>query len=198
VVALGNPFGDEVTASVGIISATGRGAQASLVAGPAQGFRTFLQLDARIHRGNSGGPVLDAAGNVVGIATATGDRPGEVSFAVPINRVREVLDALRDRGSVARSWLGAQVLPVTADRARDLALPEPRGALITEVRPGSPAARAALRAGDVLVTWDGKPIDDRSLPWIVAATPVGKPIAVELWRSGGAASVTVTTEPMPQ
>src|SRR5205085_4808231 len=120
IVVLGDAFGDEVTASAGIVSATGREAAASLVAGRAMGFRTFLQTDARIHRGNSGGPVLDTAGQVVGVAVATGDRPGELSFAIPINRVKEVIEALRDHGQVARSWLGVKVKPVTKDIAQEL------------------------------------------------------------------------------
>src|SRR4029450_10772968 len=90
-VVLGNAFGDEVTAAVGIVSATGREAAGSLGPGRAMGFRTYLQTDARIHRGNSGGPVLDTAGQVVGVAVATGDRPGEVSFAIPIERTREAV-----------------------------------------------------------------------------------------------------------
>src|SRR6185436_7940071 len=106
VVVLGNAFGDEVTASAGIISATGREAAGSLVPGRAMGFRTFIQTDARIHRGNSGGPVLDTAGQVVGVAVATSDRMGELSFVIPVNRVKEVVDALRDYGQVARGWLG--------------------------------------------------------------------------------------------
>jgi len=122
-VVLGDPFGDEVSAAVGVVSATGRDA-GSRVAGGAPGLRTFLQTDARIHRGNSGGPVLDTAGQVVGVAVATGDRPGELSFAIPIDRFKEVVDAMRDAGQVARSWLGARVQPVDAERAQTAGLPD--------------------------------------------------------------------------
>ena len=160
------------------------------------GYRTFIQTDARITRGNSGGPVLDTAGQVVGVAVATGDRPGELSFAIPIERVREVVGALRDYGQVARSWLGVKVLPVTAEQATQLALPKPTGALVTEIEAGSPAARAGIRSGDVILSWDGREIDHRSLPWIVAQTPAGKAIAVVVWRTRAQQPITVVTEKM--
>ena len=197
-VVLGNPFGDEVTASAGIVSATGREAAASLVGGKAMGFRTFLQLDARIHRGNTGGPVIDTAGQVVGIAVATGDRPGELSFAVPINRVREVLEPLRDYGSVARSWLGVMVKPVTAEVAAQLGMPKPTGALVTEVKTGSPSAVAGLRTGDVILKWGDTEVDHRTLPWLVSATPVRRTVPVATWRSGAAITINVVTEKMPE
>lgn len=198
VVVLGNPFGDEVTASVGVVSATGREGAGSLAGGRQMGFRTFLQTDARVHRGNSGGPVLDAAGQVIGVAVATSDRPTELSFAIPIERVREVVGALRDIGQVARSWLGATVLPVDADLARQLQLDKPTGALITGVEPGSPAIRAALRPGDVILRWNGRDIDHRSLPWLVAQTPPGTSVPVVIWRNKAQLPITIVTEKMRQ
>jgi serine protease Do len=198
VVVLGNPFGDEVTASVGVVSATGREGAGSLAGGRPMGFRTFLQTDARVHRGNSGGPVLDAAGQVIGVAVATSDRPTELSFAIPIQRVREVVGALRDIGQVARSWLGATVLPVDADLARQLQLDKPTGALITGVEPGSPAIRAALRPGDVILRWNGRDIDHRSLPWLVAQTPPGTSVPVVIWRNKAQLPITIVTEKMRQ
>jgi serine protease Do len=171
-IVLGNPFGDDVTASAGIVSATGREGAGSLAAGRQTGFRTFIQTDARIHRGNSGGPVLDTAGQVIGVAVATGDRAGEISFAIPIERVREVLGTLRDVGQVSRSWLGVLVMPVTPEKAQTLALPKPSGALVTEIKVGSPAARSGLREGDVILKWGDQEVDHRKLPWIVASTPV--------------------------
>jgi serine protease Do len=197
-VVLGNPFGDEVSASVGIVSATGRDVAGSLVPGRAMGFRTFLQTDARVHRGNSGGPVLDTAGQVVGVAVATSDRPGEVSFAIPINRVKEVVDALRDFGQVARSWLGVLVQPVGAELAQTTGLPAPSGALVTEVKAGSPAARAGLRVGDIIRRWGDRDVDHRSLPWIVAQTPVGRPTNVIVWRNRAETQVPVVPEKMPE
>jgi serine protease Do len=198
IVVLGNPFGDDVTASAGIVSATGREGAGSLAAGRPQGFRTFIQTDARVHRGNSGGPVLDTAGQVIGIAVATGDRPGEISFAIPIERVREVVGSLRDVGAVTRSWLGAMVLPVTNPLAQQLGMPKATGALVTEVEPKSPASRAALRAGDVILAWEGNAVDHRSLPWIVAQTPVGKTVKVTLWRNKAQIDLGIVTEKMPQ
>lgn len=195
-VVLGDPFGDEVSAAVGVVSATGRDA-GSLVAGGALGLRTFLQTDARIHRGNSGGPVLDTAGQVVGVAVATGDRPGELSFAIPINRFKEVVDALRDTGRVARSWLGARVQPVDAERAQTAGLPGPTGALVTEVRAGSPAATAGLRVGDILLQWGDREADPRSLPGIVAQAPAGRPVHVAIWRDRARVDATVVPQKMP-
>jgi serine protease Do len=197
-VVLGDPFGDEVTASVGIVSATGQNAAGSLTMGREMGYRTFLQTDARIHRGNSGGPVLDTAGEVVGVAVASGDRLGELSFAIPINRVKEVIGALRDYGQVARSWLGAKVKPVTPELAQTVGLPKPSGALITEVMSASPAARAGLRTNDIVLSWDGKDVTDKSLPWVVAQTIVGKTVTIGVWRNRAAASATIVTEKMPE
>jgi serine protease Do len=162
------------------------------------GFRTFLQTDARVHRGNSGGPVLNTAGQVVGVAVATSDRPSELSFAIPINRVREVIDALRDYGQVARSWLGAFVKPVTAELATTLALPKTTGALVTEVKAGSPAARAGLQPGDIVLRWGDRDVDHRTLPWLVASTPGGKPIGVSVWRNRAAVQLAVVPEKMPE
>ncbi len=197
-VVLGDPFGDEVSASVGIVSATGRDAAGSLVAGGTMGMRSFLQTDARIHRGNSGGPVIDTAGQVVGVAVATGDRPGELSFAIPINRVKEVVDALRDAGQVARSWLGARVQLLDGARAQAAGLPRPSGALVTEVRAGSPAAAAGLRVGDILLQWGERDADPRSLPWIVAQAPAGRPVHVAVWRDRARVDATVVPQKMPE
>ena len=195
-VVLGDPFGDDVTATAGIVSATGREGAGSLAAGRIMGYRTFIQTDARITRGNSGGPVIDTAGQVVGVAIATGDRVGEVSFAVPIERVRETIGQLRDYGAVTRSWLGVKVLPVTAEQATQLALPKPSGALVTEVEAGSPAARAGVRIGDVILTWDNHEVDYKSLPWQVAQTAPGKTLPLGVWRAKAAATLTIVTEKM--
>lgn len=198
IVVLGNAFGDEVSVTAGLVSATGRDAAASLVPGRAMGFRTFLQTDARIHRGNSGGPVLDTAGHVIGVAVATGDRAGELSFVVPINRVKEVLGSLRQFGQVARSWLGVLAKPVTAEHAKTVGLAAPTGALVTEIKPGSPASRSTLRTGDVILKWGDRDVDHRNLPWIVSSTPVGKAITLQVWRAHAQIPVTLVTEKMPE
>lgn len=201
VVVLGNPFGEEVTASAGVLSSTGRDAAGSLLQDRGMGYRTyrlFLQTDARIHRGNSGGPVLDTAGQVIGIAIATGDRPGELSFALPINRFKEVVSSLRDNGQVSRSWLGAKVKPVTADLAQQLGVPNKGGAYITEVVAASPAARSALRAGDVILKWGEHPVDHRTLPWLVASSPSGQATTVLVWRNRTEIPIAVVAERMPE
>lgn len=201
VVVLGNPFGEEVTASTGVISSTGKEAAGSLMQDRGMAYRTFrlfLQTDARIHRGNSGGPVLDTAGQVIGMAVATGDRMGELSFILPINRFKEIVGQLRDSGQVARSWLGAKVKPVTSDLVQQLGLPGTNGAYVTEIVAGSPAIRSALRAGDVIIRWGERPVDNRSLPWLVASAPAGQPIALAVWRNRAEISIPVVPEKMPQ
>jgi S1-C subfamily serine protease len=142
--------------------------------------------------------VLNSAGEVVGVAVATGDRTGELSFVIPINRVKEVFDALRDYGQVARGWLGALVKPVTADLATEVGLPSAKGALVTEIKAGSPAARAGLRGGDIIIKWGDREVDDRSLPWIVASQPIGKAVTVTVWRNKAELPIPVVTEKMPQ
>jgi serine protease Do len=198
IVVLGNPFGDEVSASAGIVSATGREAPGSLVPGPALGFRTYLQVDARIHRGNSGGPVLSTAGEVIGLAVATGDRPTELAFAVPATRIREVLEPLKTYGSVRRSWAGLWARPVTRELAEQLGLAKVGGALITKVEPDAPAVRSGLRAGDVVQLWNDRAVDHRNLPWLIANAPAGTPVKLTLWRDRGPAEVNLVPEPMPQ
>lgn len=198
VLVLGNPFGDEVSATAGIVSATGRDAAATASAGGGASYRTLMQTDARIHRGNSGGPVLDAAGAVVGIATATGERPTELSFVIPINRVKEILDSLRDTGRATRAWLGAMVKPITVEQAKQLGLDKPTGALVTQVLSGSPAQKGALQVGDVVTRWSDRDVDARSMPWIVAATPPGKPVRVVVWRAKASVELAISVEPMPQ
>jgi serine protease Do len=197
IVVLGNPFGDGVTASAGLVSSLGHESGA-LMQGPTLTHRSYLQTDARIHRGNSGGPVLNTVGQVVGVAIATSDRPTEISFAIPINRVKEIVDALREHGTVARGWLGVMVRPLTPDLAADRGLTSIQGALVTEVRAGSPAARYGLRAGDVILRWDKTVVDHRSLPWVVAGTPVGRMTRVGVWRNRTEITLDVATDKMPQ
>ena len=142
--------------------------------------------------------MVNSAGQVVGIAVATGDRLGEVGFVIPIDRVKEVLDPLKDYGSVARSWLGVQVLPVTADLATRAGLGAPRGALVTDVRAGSPAARAGLVVGDVILRWAGKR-RRQPHPGLGGRRHPGRQGGPgRVWRAGAEHAVAVTTEPMPE
>ncbi|MEJ7598175.1 MAG: trypsin-like peptidase domain-containing protein [Kofleriaceae bacterium] len=198
VIVLGNPFGDEVNASAGIVSATGREAAGSFIVGLGMSYRTHLQIDTRVHRGNTGGPVVDASGQVIGVAVTNQDRPGELAFAIPSNRVREIVTTLREHGQVARGWLGAKVAPVTRELATERQMPRTEGALVTSIEPGSPAARSALRKEDVILRWDDKLVDHASLPWVVANTPVGTPIKIVVWRSRAEHELAITTERMPE
>jgi S1-C subfamily serine protease len=197
ILVLGNPFGDGVTASVGIVSSTGHDS-ASLVGGRTLTYRSYLQIDARVHRGNSGGPVLDTAGQVIGVAIAPGDRPGELAFAIPINHIKDILDPLREHGQVSRGWLGAFVKPLTLDVATALGLSSVGGALVTEVRAGSPAARGGLRMGDVILQWGKTKVDHRSLRWVIAGAPIGKVSEVTIWRNKAEMKLGIATEKMPE
>ncbi|MGD0143929.1 MAG: Do family serine endopeptidase, partial [Rhizomicrobium sp.] len=174
VIAIGNPFGLGSTVTAGIVSARNR----DIAAGP---YDDFIQTDAPINRGNSGGPLFDMAGNVVGvnseIYSPTGGSVG-IGFAIPANMVRKVIDELRQFGETRRGWLGVRVQQVTSDIAEGLGLPGTTGALIADVTPDGPAAKAGLESGDLITGFDGKPIaDQRALPRIVADTAVGKTVS---------------------
>ena len=194
VMAIGNPFGLGGTVTVGVISATKR----DINAGP---YDDFLQTDAAINRGNSGGPLFDMEGEVIGVNTAiispTGGSIG-IGFAVPSNTALQVIDQLKQYGETRRGWLGVHVQNVTEEIAASLGLPQPSGALVAKVSPDSPAASAGIEASDVILKFDGQPIDTmRSLPRAVAATPVGKEVEIELLRKGGTSTVKVTVGPLP-
>ena len=215
ITALGDPFGEGAMATVGTISSLGAApgalatadgdtAQANMPLGfalhNALGYRSFFVTDARIHRGNSGGAVLDTAGNVIGMAIlpADGGTSNELAFIVPINRIKEVLAPLRERGTVTRAWLGALVQPVTPDQAATANLPNATGALVTEIKTGSPAAKSPLRVGDIILRWDDRSVDHRTLPYVVSASIPGKAVAVQIWRGGAATTITVAPEQMPE
>jgi serine protease Do len=195
VMAIGNPFGLGGSVTVGIISATKR----DINAGP---YDDFLQTDAAINRGNSGGPLFNMDGQVIGVNTAiispTGGSIG-IGFAVPSNSAMQVLDQLKQYGETRRGWLGVQVQNVTEEIATSLGLQEPKGALVAKVTPGSPAAAAGLQPSDVILTFDGQPIENmRSLPRAVAATSIGKSVAVELLRKGQPLGLSVTIGRLPE
>jgi serine protease Do len=195
VMAIGNPFGLGGSVTVGIISATKR----DINAGP---YDDFLQTDAAINRGNSGGPLFDMDGQVIGVNTAiispTGGSIG-IGFAVPSNSAVQVIDQLKQYGETRRGWLGVQVQNVTEEIATGLGLQAPKGALVAKVSPDSPAAAAGLQPSDVILTFDGQPIENmRSLPRAVAATSIGKSVAVELLRKGQHLDLTVTVGRLPE
>jgi len=188
VVAIGNPFGLDHTVTFGIVSAKGR----ELGQGP---YDDYIQTDAAINPGNSGGPLLDLSGAVVGINTAVNPQANTIGFAVPINLAKDILPQLRATGSVTRGWIGVSVQAVTPELARALSLDVTDGALVAQVTPGSPAERAGIVRGDLLRSFDGRPVRKLSdLSRSVAATEVGKKVPVELLRDGETKTVEVVVD----
>jgi serine protease Do len=181
VLAIGNPFGLGGTVTSGIISATAR----DIHSGP---YDDFLQTDASINRGNSGGPMFNLAGDVIGINTAIFSPSGGsigIGFAIPSALARPIIEQLRTTGKVERGWIGARIQPVTDEIAEAIGLDKGRGAMIAVIDPASPAAQAKLQPGDVIISYDGKPIDrSRQLPRMVADTPPETLVKLTVWRDG--------------
>jgi serine protease Do len=188
VVAIGNPFGLESTVTAGIVSAKYRRIGTD-------SYANFIQTDASINPGNSGGPLLNTAGEVVGINSAIFSRSGGsigIGFAVPVNLAKELLPQLK-RGEVVRGWLGVMIQQITPELQEKLDLEEQQGALVADVTPGGPADKAGIRRGDVIVGFDGKEVREMSeLPLMVGSTPVGKEVAVEVIRNGRKEAIEVT------
>jgi serine protease Do len=188
VMAIGNPFGLGGSVTLGIISARNR----NINSGP---YDDFIQTDAAINRGNSGGPLFNMNGGVVGVNTAiispTGGSIG-IGFAIPTAIARNVIDQLVEFGVTRRGWLGVRIQSVGDDIAQSLGLDEPKGALIADVTPTGPAEASGIKPGDVVVRFDGKDVEEmRDLPRIVADTPVGKTVVVEIMRDGELQQVEV-------
>ncbi len=181
VMAIGNPFGLGGTVTVGIISARNR----NLQSGP---YDDFLQTDAAINRGNSGGPLFDMDGNVVGINTAIISPSGGsigIGFAIPSEIATSVITQLLEYGETRRGWLGVRIQEVSDDIAENLGMEKPTGALIAGVEEDGPAASGGIQAGDVVTLFDGKEVESmRELPRIVAGTAIGKRVAVTVLREG--------------
>jgi serine protease Do len=191
VVAIGNPFGLNNTVTAGIVSAKGR----AIGQGP---YDHFIQTDAPINPGNSGGPLFDENGKVVGINTAIFSQGGGnigIGFAIPINEARELVPQLEEHGHVTRGWLGVSIQKLTPELAESVGADGTRGALVASVTPDGPAAKAGVKAGDVITRWDGKPVDEPgTLSTLVAATTIGKTVPVELRRDGKPQAVEVKVE----
>jgi len=195
VVAIGNPFGLAETVTAGIVSALGR----VIGQGP---FDNFIQTDASINPGNSGGPLIDTQGKVVGINAAIFSKSGGsigIGFAIPINMVKAVVEQLKAHGKVVRGWLGVAVQDVTPELARSFGLKTAQGALVTNVTPESPADRAGLERGDVILTFDGTDIDEaHQLPVLIAETKVGKTVTLTVLRRGENRNLRATVEEPPR
>ena len=194
VVAIGNPFGLGGTVTAGIVSARGR----DIGSGP---YDDFLQIDAPVNRGNSGGPTFNGAGEVVGVNTAIYSPSGGsvgIGFAIPAEVAKTVVASLKDNGSVSRGWLGVQIPPVTPEIADSLGLKSQKGALIAEAQANTPAAAAGLRSGDVIVSVNGEKIDaPRDLSRRVAALGPDKKAEIVYLRDGAEKTVSVKLGALP-
>ncbi len=181
VLAIGNPFGLGGTVTAGIVSAQ----QRNINAGP---YDDFIQTDASINRGNSGGPMFDLNGKVIGINTAIFSPSGGsvgIGFAIPSNLAKSVVDQLIEYGKTRRGWIGVRIQSLTPEIAEGLGLKDSHGALVASVMAGGPAEKAKLKQGDVIVEFDGKSVNAmRNLPRIVAETPVEKDVPFKYWRDG--------------
>ena len=195
VLAVGNPFGLGQTVTMGIISATGRAAMNLH-------YQDFIQTDAAINPGNSGGALVDTDGRLIGINTAIYSRSGGsegIGLAIPTDLAREVMVSLVKEGKVTRGYIGVQLEPViTPALAKEFDLKNDQGALVDEVTPDSPAAKAGLRHGDVILQFNGKTIADaRRLSLAVASVEPGEKVPVRIWRDGEAKTVDVVIKEMP-
>jgi serine protease Do len=195
VMAIGNPFGLSNTVTAGIVSAKGR----VIGAGP---YDDFIQTDAPINPGNSGGPLFNERGEVVGINSAIFSQSGGnigIGFALPVNLAKQLLPELETTGSVTRGWLGVSIQKVTPDLAKSLGLDNAQGALVADVTSSSPADKGGIKRGDVIVSYSGKKIDESStLPALVAATPVGKTVPLEVIRNGKTKTLEVTVSKLTE
>jgi serine protease Do len=185
VLALGHPFGLEQTVSFGIVSRKG-----TPLSQAAAGF-DFIQTDAAINPGNSGGPLVNMAGEVVGVNSMAA-RNGSIGFAIPANLVRVLVPQLASKGKVEWGWLGVSIAEITDEDLGRLKLSEPRGVLIRSVMPGEPAEKGGIKANDVITAIDGTPIPTtRDLQRVVSSSPVGKRVRVTLLRDGKASELEV-------
>ena len=194
VLAIGNPYGIGQTVTSGIVSATGR-ATLGLE------YEDFIQTDASINEGNSGGALVDADGRLIGINTAifspTGGNVG-IGFAIPADLARYVMDSLIKDGRVSRGFIGVGIQPVTPALAKEFKLKEPSGALVAEVKPNGPADKAGFKSGDVVIEFNGKPVtDSRQFKLQVAQIKPGKTVSAKVLRDGATKTLEVTTKELP-
>ncbi|MDD3448751.1 MAG: DegQ family serine endoprotease [Gammaproteobacteria bacterium] len=195
VLAIGSPFGLEHTATAGIVSALGRNL-------PSDTYVPFIQTDVAVNPGNSGGPLFDTQGDVVGINSQIYSKTGGymgLSFAIPINVAMKVVEQLKTTGHVERGWLGVMIQGVNQDLAESFGLDRPRGALVAQVTPESPAAKAGLEAGDVILGFAGEAIEQSSqLPPLVGDTRPGTEVGMRVLRGGKEREIKVTIEALTE
>ncbi len=195
VLAIGSPFGFDHSVTAGIVSAKGR----SL---PSENYVPFIQTDVAINPGNSGGPLIDLDGNVVGVNSQIYSRTGGfmgLSFAVPIDLAMNVVDQLRTKGRVSRGWLGVMIQDVTRELAETFAMRHPRGALVAQVMPSSPAEKAGVQLGDVIVAFNGQRVNaSSSLPPLVGASPIDRPSDLKILREGKEMTLQVVIGELPE
>ncbi len=195
VLAIGNPFGLGGSVTSGIVSALHRGVQG------ASPYDYFIQTDASINRGNSGGPMFNTSGEVIGINSAiyspSGGNVG-IGFAIPSTYASSVIGQLRNGGKVHRAWLGVGIQPLSDDVAEAQGLQNTRGAIVNKVEPGTPASKAGVKAGDIITTFDGSPIPTYStLPLLVSQTPIGKTVDLQILRGGKPMNLRITVAELP-
>ena len=194
VLAVGNPFGLGGTVTAGIVSARGR----DIGAGP---YDDFIQIDAPVNKGNSGGPTFDVDGNVIGVNTAIFSPSGGsvgIAFAIPAGTVKSVVAQLKDSGKVTRGWIGVQIQPVTAEIADNLGLKAPEGALVSDPQANGPAAKAGILAGDVITAVNGTPVKDaRDLAKQIGAMAPGATVKLTVWRKGEEKSFSLALGELP-
>ncbi|WP_334174426.1 Do family serine endopeptidase [Pseudoxanthobacter sp.] len=194
VIAVGNPFGLGGTVTAGIVSARGR----DIGAGP---YDDFIQIDAPINKGNSGGPTFNLKGQVVGMNTAiyspTGGSVG-IGFDIPADTVQKIVASLKDKGTVTRGWLGVQIQPISTDIADSLGLKGTKGALVASSQTDSPAVKAGVETGDAILSVDGKPVDSpRDLARVIAAYEPGTTVRLGVWRDGREQAIDVKLGQLP-
>jgi serine protease Do len=194
VLAVGNPFGLGGTVTAGIVSARGR----DIGAGP---YDDFIQIDAPVNRGNSGGPTFDVDGSVIGVNTAIYSPSGGsvgIAFAIPAETVKSVIGQLKDKGTVSRGWIGVQIQPVTADIADSLGLRGTQGALVAEPQANSPAVKAGIQAGDVITAVNGAPVRDaRDLARQIGTMSPGSTVRLTVMQKGEQKTISVTLGELP-
>ena len=195
VIAIGNPFGLGGTVTAGIVSARARDIHQGA-------YDDFIQTDAAINQGNSGGPLFNMNGEVIGINTAIYSRSGGsigLGFSIPSNQAKLVVEQLRNYGHARRGWLGVKIQQVTPDIAESVGLKEPSGAMIASTDDGGPAAKAKIQGGDIILKFNGQEVKEmRVLPRLVAETEIGKQVPVVVWRDGKEQQIQVTVGELPE